>query len=258
MPSSELKICSTYVPCVVGPNRFLRQFTYKMTASWAAGMWALLVGIVLLRSSPAAGQPGRLLGQPGGMEPSEACVDFATGSNSRGWSWTFNDCVEVWEHFRRSVPNGLQRRLPDVDLWGNTGVEMRRAGSPCLVASKPTSDGAGSSTIRHLATWIYARQMGCDWVTPDWGKKHVGAEGNGTAVMYCHRTATNQEMDLSKPSEELQAMRRCSVIDWLSYFQFDVPSVDLPQGKKLEYIEVSVCVKRLYGKHAVGPSGACS
>lgn len=201
-----------------------------MAASGAAGVWAFLLGTLLLRSSPATGQPT-------GMEASEACVEFATEVNYRGSAWILDDCVEVWELFRRSVPSGLQGRLPDIDLWGDTGVELRRAGSPCLVASNPTSDGAGSSTIRHLATWVYAEQMGCDWVTPDWGKARV-AEGNGTAVMYCHRTATTQELDLSKPAKELQAMRRCSVVDWLSYFQFDVPSVEMPQAATFAYVQV--------------------
>lgn len=181
-----------------------------------------LLGSVFLRSTPATGQPS-------GIEASEACADFAPGGYPGSASWTLDDCIEVWEHFALTVPNGLQRRLPHVDLWRDTSAELRREGSPCLVASNPTSDGAGSSTIRHLATWIYSEQMGCDWVTPDWGKKQV-AGGNGTAVMYCHRTATNQEMDLSKPAEELQSMRRCSVVDWLSYFQFDVPSVSLPES----------------------------
>lgn len=174
------------------------------------------------------------------MEPSEACADFeTTEADYRGSAWTRDDCVEVWERFRRSVPSGLQRRLPDVDLWGDTGVRLRQAGAPCLVASRPTSDGAGSSTIRHLATWIYAEQMGCDWVTPDWGKRRVaGQQGNGTEVMYCHRTATSQELDLSRPLEELRAVRRCAVVDWLSFFQFSVPSVDVPEGTTFEYIEV--------------------
>eukprot|EP00752_Nemacystus_decipiens_P015660 g13975.t1 len=124
----------------------------------------------------------------------------------------------------------------DDSIWGDTGTELRRAGSPCLVASRPAPDGVGSSTIRHLATWIYAEQMGCDWVTPDWGKEHVGP-ANETAEMYCHRAATSEEMDLSKPRTELEAMRRCSVVDWLSYFQFDAPSMELPEGETLEYID---------------------
>lgn len=201
----------------------------------AVGMWISLLGISFLRSSTATAQPG-------GMEASEACADFATESPYRGSSWTLDDCVEVWENFRRTVPIGLHCRLPVVDLWGDAGEKLRQAGSPCLVASKPTTDDVGSSTMRHLATWIYAEQMGCDWVTPDWGKRHV-SEGNGTTVMYCHRAATNQEMDLSKPSTELQSMRRCSVVDWLSYFQFNVPSVELTEGETVQYID-EVCVTR--------------
>lgn len=194
----------------------------------AALVWVFLLGSVFLLSTPA-------IGQPRGIEASEACVDFGPGGHP-GSSWTLEDCIEVWENFALTVPNGLQKRLPHVDLWRETSAELRQAGSPCLVAPNPTSDGAGSSTIRHLAAWIYSEQMGCDWVTPDWGKKQVGG-GNGTAVMYCHRTATTEEMDLSKPAEELQSMRRCSVIDWLSYFQFDVPSVSLPESGTV-FVEV--------------------
>ena len=35
-------------------------------------------------------------------------------------------------------------------------------------------------------------------------------------------------------------MRRCSIVNWLSYFQFDVPSVALPENEKLNVIEVRV------------------
>ena len=194
----------------------------------SAALSVLPLGFLLIRSLPSSGQPSPRI------TPEEACADFATGSYP-GSSWTLDSCVDVWTRFTRIVPNGLQRRLPDVDIWSPVAAELRRVGSPCLVSSEPTSDGAGSSTIRHLATWIFAEEMGCDWVTPDWGKKHVEG-GNGT-VVYCHRTATTQELDLSKPAKELQALRRCSVIDWLAYFQFDVPSVSLPEGKEMKVIQ---------------------
>lgn len=207
-----------------------------MAASGAAGVWASLVGVLLLRLSPATGQSSS-------MEASGACADFATESPYRGSPWTLDDCIEVWEHFRTSVPGFLRRRLPDVDLWGETGVKLRREGSPCLVVSEAASDGAGSSTIRHLATWIYSEQMGCDWVTPDWGKRRVGL-GNGTEVMYCHRAATTQDLDPTMTS--WQAMQRCTVVDWLSYFQFNVPSVDMPEGATVAYIDevCRLCVTR--------------
>eukprot|EP00903_Cladosiphon_okamuranus_P019481 g17914.t1 len=197
-----------------------------MVASRAADVWALLLGVLLLRLSPATGQPNA-------VEASEACADFAADPPHSGSPWTLYDCIKVWEHFRTSAPPRFYSRLPHVDLWWNTGVELRKQGTPCLVASKPTSDGVGSSTIRHLATWIYSEQMGCDWVTPDWGKRHVG-QGNGTEVMYCHRAAAKQDLDPSMTSWQMQ---RCSVVDWLSYFQFNVPSVALPEGAKLKYVD---------------------
>ncbi|CAN0267296.1 unnamed protein product [Laminaria digitata] len=97
--------------------------------------------------------------------------------------------------------------MPHVDTWRQTASELRRVGSPCLVASDHVSDGAGSSAIRHIATWTFAEEVGCDWVTPHWDKKAVPG-GNG-AVLYCHRTATTAEMDLAKSNKEMRAMRHC-------------------------------------------------
>lgn len=195
----------------------------------------LLLGSDFIRPTPPAATA-----VPIGLEPSVACVDFASGGYP-GSSWTLPDCLTVWEEFIRSAPDGLRRRLSHVDVWRETAEELRRAGKPCLVASDPTSDGAGSSTIRHFATWIYAEQMGCDWVTPDWGKKRVD-QGNsssaGSPVIYCHRTATTTELDLTKPPEQIKAMQRCTVIDWLSYFQFGVPSVPWPHDQTLWVIQV--------------------
>ncbi|CAM9532516.1 unnamed protein product, partial [Laminaria digitata] len=173
----------------------------------------------------------------------EACADFRTGYYP-GSAWTFDDCVDVWKRYARTTSPDLRGRLPHVDTWRQTASELRRVGSPCLVASDPTSDGAGSSTIRHIATWIFADEMGCDWVTPDWGKKRVDG-GNGT-VLYCHRIATAAELEFAKTikdlramRQELRAMRQCSVIDFLAYFQFDVPSVDLPEKGTVEIIQAS-------------------
>ena len=176
------------------------------------------------------------------LRPEELCADFSVrhfhpaGSSSLS-PWTFENCLDVWKRFSSTVPNGLHIRSPLVDAWRETASELRRKGSPCLVASGSKSDGAGSTTIRHFAAWIFAREMGCDWVTPEWRKKHWD-RGNGT-TLYCHRTATADEMDWSKPHKELQALRRCAVVDWLTYFQFGVPSVDLPERGEMKIIQVS-------------------
>ncbi|CAM9840597.1 unnamed protein product [Ectocarpus sp. 6 AP-2014] len=194
--------------------------------------WTLLPGLLLVLT-PFFEESGLapVAGAPSGVEPADACADFAPGQYT-GSGWTPEDCLHVWDDFNDTVWEQFHPRMPDADLWIDTAEELRRAGSPCLVGSIPNGDGAGSTTIRHLATWIFSREMGCDWVTPDWGKKFVGGR-SGTAVVYCHRAGTAAEMDPSKTKEELKAMRRCVIIDWLSYFQFDIPSVPSPVHEKL-------------------------
>ena len=120
--------------------------------------FVLPLGLLLLRSllSPCHGNST--------VQPEEACEDFSTGRYPSS-AWTLDTCIEVWTRCVRTVPIGLQQRLANVHVWGKAASELRRVGSPCLVASTSTSDGAGSSTIRHLATWISAEEMGCDWVS---------------------------------------------------------------------------------------------
>ena len=203
----------------------------------AEALLVLLLGLRLLQSLPSYDQANN-------RSAEEACADYRT-TTYPGSAWTFDDCVDVWKRYAPTVPDDLWRRLPHVDAWKQTALELRRVGCPCLVASHATADGAGSSTIRHIATWIFAEEMGCDWVTPDWGKKTVPG-GNGT-VHYCHRIATAAEMDFAKSiknkrtmRQELRAMRQCSVIDFLVYFQFDVPSVNLPEKGTVEVLQARV------------------
>lgn len=202
-----------------------------------AAMSMFLLGLLLIG-------PPRSYGYADNLKAEDACADFK-GRTYQSSSWTFGDCAAVWKRYSPTVPPGLRGRLPHVDTWRQTASELRRVGSPCLVKSDPTSDGAGSSTIRHIATWIFAVEMGCDWVTPDWGKVPV-AGGNGT-VLYCHRIATAAEMGLAKSikqklvmRQELRAMRQCSAIDFLAYFHFDVPSVTLPNKETVEIMQASL------------------
>lgn len=204
-------------------------------------------------------QPSTLL--PVTVDAFGACRDFRTLEGIPGLSssqpspslspssWTLEDCLAVWTQFVDTIPPGQQQhRLKFVDLWKETAAELRRAGSPCLVNANPGDDGLGSSTLRHFASWVFAEEMGCDWVTPDWGKERVvlgagGGEagGNGTAsaaVMYCHRTATLDEMDALAPSSNVQDKHRCAVVNWLAYFRFDAPSVGLPEGGTSKVIQV--------------------
>lgn len=168
--------------------------------------------------------------------PLEACIDFATGQFPDS-PWTLGDCLEVWDEYADTIPPGLHPRLPFVDTWRATATQLRSAGSPCLAASNTGTDGVGSSAIRYLSAWIFAEEMDCDWVTPDWGKRHV-AGGNGS-VVYCHRAATIQEAGMPLTKIQMQDQQRCAVVDWISYFQFGAPSVGLPRNGTAKVIQAS-------------------
>ena len=175
-------------------------------------------------------------GVPKTVGPEEACVDFAVEGKTAGSGWTLADCTEVWTQFIDTVPSGLRERLKYADAWRETADELRRAGRPCLARSPATGDGVGSTTIRIISSWIVADDMGCDWVTPGWGRRPASG-GNGT-VLYCHQIVGQGKKDLvNQPISALKNMVHCSVVDWLSFFQFSVPSVNLPEGAKIKNIQ---------------------
>lgn len=173
-----------------------------------------------------------------GITPASACADFAAGQSiglawdreaghNRDHAWTFEDCVEVWTQYSTTIIDIFVPRKPDADLWRDTGSELRKQGSPCMLSSTAGGDGLGSTTLRHLATWIFAEEMGCDWITPDWGRRKV-SKGDGQAVMYCHSVVSKDELKSYNNTTEAKATRRCSIVDWLSYFQFEKTSVNWP------------------------------
>ena len=169
--------------------------------------------------------------------PDQACMDFAAGDMQLS-SWTVADCTEVWTQFVETIPMNQRRRQHYADGWRGITTELRLAGSPCLCASHGGGDGVGSMTMRILSSWIFSKEMGCDWVTPEWNRRHVNGK-NGT-VLYCHRTATIAELkDPSVSPLTLDENNHCSVVDWLAYFQFNLPSVNLPKGEKIKAIEVT-------------------
>lgn len=190
-------------------------------------MWALAFVVFFLQYTSIAPHPEDL-------KAAEVCADFEVQGLPTS-AWTFADCARVWTHFVSTLPLHVRVRAPHGDIWRDTAQELRRVGSPCVVASLPAHDGAGSITIRHLAAWAFAVEVGCDWATPSWGHSRPVPDGDG-AMMYCHRTATTAEMDYSKSVQELSTMRRCSIINWLAYFQLDVPSVDLPTNRTTEIL----------------------
>lgn len=116
----------------------------------------------------------------------------------------------------------------------------RLPGSPCLVESTLPTDGVGSMTMRHLAAWMFAEEVGCDWVLPNWGTTRDSADGDGTSL-YCHTAATTDEEQrgFNASAEEVETiLHRCSVTNWLEYFNFKATAVELPVADSFRVVEV--------------------
>ena len=169
----------------------------------------------------------------------DACKDFSTGEHS-DLAWTLDDCNEVWTQFVDTISPERRQRMGLVEVWRDTASRLREQGTPCLAASTPTADGVGSSTIRLLASWIFAEEMGCDWVTPDWGREHVDGENGTEYIWYCHFVETLGERR-KEDTKKVQDGAHCSVVDWLGYFQFAVASVSLPVDGRSKIIPVRGC-----------------
>ena len=195
-----------------------------------AKIWIFALGSLTARIVAVEG------GSPTTIGPDEACVDFAA-EQPPGSAWTLADCTGVWTQFISTVPSGLRGRLRYTDDLKESATKLRRAGTPCLAQSYGGGDGVGSTTMRILSSWILADEMGCDWVTPGWGKRRVVGE-NGTTVLYCHRTMDREGVGLTnRPPSALMELSHCTVVDWLAYFQFSAPSVSLPEGVNIKQIQ---------------------
>ena len=167
------------------------------------------------------------------------CSDFADGHFFTELSWTFGDCIKVWTAFHQNLPRGLVIRPPHVDLWKTTADELRLAGKPCSMLtsvlnmySNTYGVGVGSTTMKHFATWILAEEIGCDWVTPSWTSFNTANKNETTA--YCHWLKDKASRNASSALE-----RPCVSVNWLAYFNFGVPSTDVPKEIILKDVTVS-------------------
>lgn len=159
--------------------------------------------------------------------PTEACKEFLSGAD--GLAWKLSDCAYVWSKWVATIPPSLRTRYQERELLSAVAGRMRNRGTPCLVESDGARDGVGSSTIRHMATWMLASEIGCDWVTPEWIKPTGPTPMEPHTSVYCHSKTTVEERQQPRTVEERIASRSCQVVSWLYYFHYDIPSVDYPQ-----------------------------
>lgn len=173
-------------------------------------------------------------GQLNSVGPAEVCDDFAAGRHP-SLGWTFDDCVDVWTRFEISLEPAPVREYLEADLWRDTAVSLRQQGSPCMLSSTPGNDGVGSTAIRFVATWILAEEMGCDWFTTNWASNQVQAADGSTR--YCHPIVPLEERKSATNSSGVPGLRRCTVVNWLSYFQFDKHAWSPPSGRSITLIK---------------------
>lgn len=183
--------------------------------------------------------PWKTLGQRG-PSPSvfiqEGCSEFSNEERLPS-GWLHADCVDVWTSWTNALPAHVFGPFPERAMLIGTATELRSRGSPCLVQSGNYSDGVGSSTIRHLASWMFAEEIGCDWMTPRWNKKSIDDHGT---VLYCHETSTVAERDDIRLGKAVYDPRtsRCALHNWVAYFGFDSHSVSRPTKGSYKVVEV--------------------
>eukprot|EP00752_Nemacystus_decipiens_P017727 g15895.t1 len=217
--------------------------------------WATPIDTVTLTPKTVYPQHGRML------VPPEACQDFRrreavspgqfdekrTGTTTAMTLaispatpfWQASDCEDVWASWTQTLPVSLRPAYPDRQRLREVAAGMRERGSPCLVESIVKADGIGSMTMRHLTTKIFAEEVGCDWLIPEWGMPAVG-DGSGGSL-YCHSAATYEEQQRgfgNTTEEGVQAMvQRCSFTNWLEYFNLKMSSVEAPANASFLVVE---------------------
>lgn len=173
----------------------------------------------------------------------EACADFDPDPDGPPVSWGLLECMEVWGKWGGTIKDELHISYPDPEVLGELSDVLRRRGSPCIVRGDRTLDGTGSSLVRHLAGWLYSKEVGCDWIAPDFNQGDVAALFNpesldGADTLYCHRTEYVFKFNASKPLSEGTEARRCSTVSWLHYFHLTQHSILPPTTGVIKTVEV--------------------
>lgn len=201
------------------------QLSQWLPAAWLFGVCGYLPGIITGQAETISH-----------VYAEEACVEFPKGARSPS-GWQYADCIDVWTSWTSALPAYVFGPFPEREMLVDTATKLREHGFPCLVQSGAYADGVGSSSIRHLASWMFAEEIGCDWVTPVWNKRSIDSHGT---TLYCHDTTTVAERTEIRLGNEVfdPKTSRCALHNWLAYFGFDFNSVDRPTNGSFRVIEV--------------------
>lgn len=176
----------------------------------------------------------------------ETCDEFLPDPDTPAASWGLVDCLEVWRAWSATIDQDLHEGYPDVEMLRDLSGELRQKGTPCIVREDKTLGGTGSSAIRHMASWLYSKEVGCDWITPDFNQGDVAALANAENLddldtLYCHRTEYVPKFNASRPllGGGTEA-RRCATVGWLHFFHMNLASVPPPTSGILKKYAISI------------------
>ena len=167
----------------------------------------------------------------------KACEEF-DDQTPIGSGWLRSHCAAVWNGWVLTLDQ--QQRVPSSyrEDFAEMSAELRRRGEPCLVKSIRYPDGAGSSAVRHLATWMFAVEMGCDWIIPSqsWNSIHGGGDDSS---LYCHKMMVHDRTH-PRDQEGLGESRfwHCKVTNWLQFFHYDAHAVNGSRSRLTKVIKV--------------------
>lgn len=184
--------------------------------------------LALLRGDSVSAAEDRYAITPDVLELGESVCSHYTDSDSLSpSSWRKGDCLDVWCEWESRIGMLYMKTLTKVlKIAREVCQELKRVGPECYVQMIPAHDGVGSSTVRGIATWILADEIGGHWVAPDWRGRDV--DQNGTH-RYCHFRSTEEEREgLTRAQIEALGLETCFLVNWQQYFNFDLNSVSAP------------------------------
>lgn len=156
------------------------------------------------------------------------CSGFSSTPTDTGW--VQEDCINVWNMWISAAHKHQFYDFRYREIFNETATELQQRGSPCLTESYVFADGVGSSTLRHLATWMFSEEMGCDWIKPR--LPNNGAADDGTAL-YCHSTDSdvNYKIRVGEVTN-YPSGTPCLMTNWMVYFRYREHAVVVSNMRK--------------------------